>query len=210
MRNESLELAPSNAEVLIVGAGPTGLVLALVLARLGVAVRIIDQKESVAPYSRALGVHARTLEFYRQLGFADDVVNAGVIAKTANLWRQRRRVARIQFDDIGAGLTRYPFVLDFAQDAHERLLVSRLAAANVQVEWGTSFVRLDETGDGVRATLRRPGATPRRVRYAMSPDATAHTRAFAKASASISAVERTNASSTSRTSSLMVQQSTTA
>ena len=174
MRNGSLELAPSNAEVLIVGAGPTGLVLALVLARLGVAVRIIDQKESVAPYSRALGVHARTLEFYRQLGFADDVVNAGVVAKTANLWRRRRRVARIQFDDIGTGLTRYPFVLDFAQDAHERLLVSRLAAANVRVEWGTSFVRLDETGDGVHAVLRRPGGDTETcaVRYVAGCDGT--------------------------------------
>ncbi len=161
-----------SAEVLVVGAGPTGLALALVMARLGVAVRIVDQKAGVAPYSRALGVHARTLEFYRQLGFADDVIDAGVVATTANLWARRQRVARVPFDDIGAGLTRYPFVLDFAQDAHERLLVSRLAAANVQVEWGTSLVRLEEAGDGVRAVLRRSGGDTEtcQVRYVAGCD----------------------------------------
>src|SRR4051812_40898285 len=145
----------SSAEVLVVGAGPTGLVLALVLTRLGVRVRIIDCNDDVSPYSRALGVHARTLEFYRQLGFADDVVAAGVVARTANLWTRRRRVARVPFDNIGAGLTRYPFVLDYAQDAHEHFLTSKLADAGVHVERRTTLVSVEER-EQVRAILRRP------------------------------------------------------
>ena len=66
--------------ILIVGAGPTGLVMALGLARRGVPVRIIDSKEGPARESRAMGLHARTLEFYRQFGFGDEVVQNGVVA----------------------------------------------------------------------------------------------------------------------------------
>src|SRR3954469_25649244 len=119
-------------EVLVVGAGPTGLALALWLARFGVAVRVIDRNAGPAAFSRALGVHARTLEFYRQLGFADEVVAGGVIVRSANLWSRRRRVARVEFASIGAGLTRFPFVLDFAQDRHERLLLDQLGAAGIE------------------------------------------------------------------------------
>jgi 2-polyprenyl-6-methoxyphenol hydroxylase-like FAD-dependent oxidoreductase len=60
------------------GAGPTGLVLAIRLARHGIAVRIIDKNSGPGQASRAMAVHARTLEFYRQLGFADTVVNLGI------------------------------------------------------------------------------------------------------------------------------------
>ena len=61
-----------DTEVLIVGAGPTGLVLALWLTRLGVRVRIVDKTAQPGTTSRALAVHARTLEWYRQIGLADD------------------------------------------------------------------------------------------------------------------------------------------
>src|SRR3982750_2623374 len=90
--------------VLIVGAGPTGLALALWLARLGVRVRVIDKIADVAPISRALGVHARTLEFYRQLGFADAAVNAGVIVPSLNLWVRGHRVRSVPFQNVGEGL----------------------------------------------------------------------------------------------------------
>ena len=67
----------SSTDVLIVGAGPTGLVLALWLTRLGVRVRIVDKTEQPGTTSRALAVQARTLELYRQIGIADAVIDAG-------------------------------------------------------------------------------------------------------------------------------------
>ena len=67
-----------DTEVLIVGAGPTGLVLATWLASRGIRIRIIDKTAEPGRTSRALAVQSRTLEFYRQLGFADDVVGAGL------------------------------------------------------------------------------------------------------------------------------------
>ena len=69
-------------EVLIIGAGPSGLVLALWLAKAGVAVRIVDAAAGPGETSRAIGVHARTLEYYRQLGIADAVVAAGTVVRT--------------------------------------------------------------------------------------------------------------------------------
>src|SRR5258707_15242416 len=106
------------ADVLITGAGPTGLTLALWLTKLGVRVRIIDSLPEPAPYSRALGVQARTLELYGQMGeLADQVVGRGLKVAGVNFWTRGRKAARIPFGNIGEGLTAYPFVLTFAQDA---------------------------------------------------------------------------------------------
>src|SRR6202521_4041236 len=96
-------------DVLIVGAGPTGLVLALWLTRLGIAIRIIDKTAEPGTTSRALAVQARTLEFYRQLGIAEGVVDGGVKAAGINLWTRGRRAARVSLEDAGLGLTPFPF-----------------------------------------------------------------------------------------------------
>ncbi|GJD61672.1 FAD-dependent monooxygenase [Methylobacterium frigidaeris] len=144
--------------VLIVGAGPTGLNLALQLARRGVPVRIVDRAEGPGTASRAMAVQARTLEFYRQLGFADAVVAEGVPIPAVRLREGGEEVARVSFHDLGAGESPYPFVLAYAQDDHERLLVRELARAGIVVEWGTALAALSQDGAGIRATLSRGGA----------------------------------------------------
>jgi 2-polyprenyl-6-methoxyphenol hydroxylase-like FAD-dependent oxidoreductase len=85
-------------DVLIVGAGPTGLVLALWLTRLGVRVKIVDKTSEPGTTSRALAVQARTLELYRQLGLADAVVEGGRSVFSGNFWvsGSARKVATIQ------------------------------------------------------------------------------------------------------------------
>lgn len=148
------DLSAVSTDVLIVGAGPTGLALAVWLARFGVRFRIIDKNEKVAPISRALGVHARTLEFYRQLGFADEAIARGVIMPSVNLWARGRRAARVPLRDIGRGLTPFPFVLDFAQDQHEHLLIEQLAASGCSVERQTELTTFTQDDDGLTATLR--------------------------------------------------------
>ena len=77
---------PANTDVLIVGAGPTGLVLALWLTRAGVQVRIIDKVAQPGTTSRALAVQARTLELYRQLDLANCIIERGHTVPAANLW----------------------------------------------------------------------------------------------------------------------------
>jgi 2-polyprenyl-6-methoxyphenol hydroxylase-like FAD-dependent oxidoreductase len=157
---------PDSSSILIVGAGPTGLALALWLARLGVRARIIDKLADVAPISRALGVHARTLEFYRQLGFADRVVSSGVIVPSLNLWARGKRVASTPLRNAGDGLTPFPFVLDFAQDQHERILIEELGKAGVRVDRQTELTSLTQDGDGVTATLRRADGSTEHYRCA--------------------------------------------
>ena len=143
--------------VLIAGAGPTGLVLGLWLTRLGIAVRIIDKNSGPADYSRALGVQPRTLEFYRQLGFADAVVEAGVQIEAVHFWVEGGSAARVPLGKVGTGMTPFPFVLAFAQDVHERLLIDRLSALGVNVERDTELVGFEQDAEGVRARLRRGG-----------------------------------------------------
>src|SRR4051794_17995133 len=109
--------------VLIVGAGPTGLVLALWLTALGVRVRILDRTAGPGTTSRAVAVQARTLEFYRQVGLSQAVVDAGVRIAAVNLWAGGTRTARAPLGRIGEGLSPFPYVLTYGQDLHERLLV---------------------------------------------------------------------------------------
>src|SRR5499426_2113819 len=98
-----------NPSVLIIGAGPTGLALAIWLTRLGVAVRIVDKAAEPGTTSRALAVQVRTLEFYRQLGIADSLITGGVKIAGVNLWVKGARAARVPCQQIGEGLSPYPF-----------------------------------------------------------------------------------------------------
>src|SRR3954453_16527456 len=91
-------------DVLIVGAGPTGLVLALWLTKLGAKVRIVDKTAEPGTTSRALAVQARTLELYRQLDLADAVVARGHKVPAVNLWVRGEPVARLLFETIGSDL----------------------------------------------------------------------------------------------------------
>jgi 2-polyprenyl-6-methoxyphenol hydroxylase-like FAD-dependent oxidoreductase len=148
--------SPRSNDVLIVGAGPTGLVLALWLRRLGVRVRIVDKSAGAGTTSRALAVQARTLEFYRQAGLAGAVVDRGRKVLAANLWVAGSNVARAVFGEMGEGLSPFPYAEIFPQDEHERLLVERLAESGVAVERSTELLGFDEGADCVRARLKRP------------------------------------------------------
>jgi 2-polyprenyl-6-methoxyphenol hydroxylase-like FAD-dependent oxidoreductase len=143
-------------DVLIIGAGPTGLVLALWLTRLGVKVRIIDKTAEPGTTSRALAVQVRTLELYRQLDLADAVVAKGHRVPAVNLWIRGEPKAQISLAAMGSGLTPYPFMLIFPQDEHERLLIRRLETFGVAVERQTELVRFADREDGVLARLRGP------------------------------------------------------
>src|SRR5271165_2376974 len=144
----------TDCDVLIVGAGPTGLVLALWLTKLGVKARIVDKTAAPGTASRALAVQARTLEFYRQLDLAEAVIERAHKVPGVNLWTRGEHRARIAFEDVGRGLTRFPGLWVFPQDEHERLLIGRLSAMGVFVERERELVGFSENADRVSATLR--------------------------------------------------------
>jgi 2-polyprenyl-6-methoxyphenol hydroxylase-like FAD-dependent oxidoreductase len=153
----------TSTEVLIAGAGPTGLVLALWLTRQGVRVRIIDRTAAPGTTSRALAVQARTLELYRQLDLAGAVIERGHQVPAVNLWARGARAARVAFAGIGERLTPYAFLEIYPQDEHERLLIGRLSELGVSVERRTELTGFTDLGSGVRVQLRTADGTEESV-----------------------------------------------
>lgn len=145
-----------STDVLIVGAGPTGLMLGLWLARLGVRFRIIDQKPGITRESRALAVQARTLETYDMLGLGPQALSQGRQAKAINLWSERKHIGRVGFEAIGKGLSPHPYIFILGQDKNERLLLDALEACGQQVEWNTRLQGLEQDSDYVRLQLEQP------------------------------------------------------
>jgi len=145
-----------DTEVLIVGAGPTGLMLANQLARRGIAALIIDRHSGPAQQTRALGVQARTLEIYSKLGVVDRALELGKRATGANLWAEGRKTAHVPLGAAGRSLTPYPYILILGQDDNERIMGDRLHEAGMSVQWNTELTGLEQGADSVTATLKLP------------------------------------------------------
>ncbi len=152
-----------DTDVLVVGAGPTGLMLANQLGRRGVRALIIDRHAGPSLQTRALGVQARTLEIYSHLGIVERALELGKRATGANIWAQGRRAARVPLGDIGRDLSPYPFLLILGQDDNERLLGDALRNWGMSVRWNTELVGLAQETDQVTATLKQPDGTIREV-----------------------------------------------
>src|SRR5262245_27336625 len=128
-----------DTDVLVVGAGPTGLMLANQLARRGIRMRIIDRHAGPSRETRALGVQARTLEIYARLGIVARALALGRQSTGANLWAQGRRMARVPLGEAGRSVTPYPFILVLGQDDNERIMGDRLRDQGASVEWNTEL-----------------------------------------------------------------------
>lgn len=155
-----------DTQVLVVGAGPTGLMLANQLARRGVTPLIIDRHSGPAQQTRAMAVHARTLEIYDKLGVAGEALALGAKGVAANMWTNGRWSARIPIGDIGQELSPYPFVLMLGQDDNERILGAHLERLGVKISWNTELVALTQHHDQVTATLRSASGEERIMRAA--------------------------------------------
>jgi hypothetical protein len=97
-----------DGQVLVVGAGPTGLVLAAELLARGINVRIIDQGDGVALQSRAIGIHARTLEVLDTMGQAERFVERGQVVRHLTFYSEGRRLVSLEFGRCGS---RFGFLL---------------------------------------------------------------------------------------------------
>jgi len=152
-----------DTDVLVVGAGPTGLMLANQLARRGVRTMIIDRHAEPSLQTRALGVQARTLEIYSHLGIVDRALALGKRGTGANLWTQGHPAARVPLGDIGRELSPYPFILILGQDDNERLLGEALRSWGLSVQWNTELVGLSQEVDQVTTTVKHPDGSLREI-----------------------------------------------
>jgi 2-polyprenyl-6-methoxyphenol hydroxylase-like FAD-dependent oxidoreductase len=146
--------------VAIVGAGPTGLLLAGDLAQAGVEVTVLEQRDTESNLTRAFGVHARTLEHLDARGLADEVVASGAPVERLSLFDHLRI-------DLSTLPTRFPFLLITPQYNVEKVLEKRAAAAGVRILRGTRVTGLRQDEDGVELTT---GGAPLRAEYVVGTD----------------------------------------
>ncbi|GAA2452744.1 hypothetical protein GCM10010421_51970 [Streptomyces glaucus] len=158
-------------DVLVVGAGPTGLALAAQLRAFGARFRIVDRAPGPVRESRALAVQPRTLEALAGFGVTDDLVARGSPALRLRLHLPRREV-RLPLFDTGLAGTAYPFLLFLSQAETEHVLGAHLRARGVPVERGTALAGLRRRGPYADCLLR--GADGReetlRARYVAGCD----------------------------------------
>jgi 2-polyprenyl-6-methoxyphenol hydroxylase-like FAD-dependent oxidoreductase len=153
-------------DVFIVGAGPTGLMLANQLGRRGIRATIIDRHSGPAQQTRAMAVQARTLEIYSKLGIAERAVQLGRRGNGANMWARGRRIARIPLEEMGQDRSPFPYVLMLGQDDNERIMGEHLRHWGIDVQWNTELVALQQEPGHVRLTLKDPDGSTRTVNTA--------------------------------------------
>src|SRR5258707_9297354 len=148
---------PIKTDVIIVGAGPTGLSLSCQLTRYGVDFVVVEKNEGITPFSKALGVHARTLEIYEQLSLAPKAVAQGIIAGKVRMLESGKIVGEVDLSNIGQGLSSYPFMLVLEQSENERLLYEYLRDQGRDVHWQTELESFSQDGSSVIARVRTSG-----------------------------------------------------
>src|SRR5919204_5171161 len=147
------------ADVVIVGAGPTGLLLAGDLAAAGVACTVLERRADESNLTRAFGVHARTLEVLDARGLADDLIATGTTVGAV------RAFGGVELD-LSRLPTRFPFVLVTPQYHTERLLTERAAALGAEIANGAEVVGLRQDDGGVEVDVRTEDGTTRTRRAA--------------------------------------------
>lgn len=154
--------------VLIVGAGPVGLTLAIQLQRLGVSYRLIERNAGPSTATKAMAVHSRTLEIFRSLGIADDAIAAGCRIPHFRVQSNGRTILGYEFALLDAA---YPFLLSLPQPRAEALLLDRLSALGGRVEWNTQLVEFSHTDKGATSVLEHDGCRETMVsRYIVGCD----------------------------------------
>jgi 2-polyprenyl-6-methoxyphenol hydroxylase-like FAD-dependent oxidoreductase len=148
-------------DVIVVGAGPTGLTLACELAMRGISVRLVERRAETPNITRAFAVHARTLELLDCRGLADELLPQGVpiyeVAPVPGAVLDLRKLP-----------SRYPMLLIAPQSATERVLEARASELGVQFSWGAEVVGLTQDASAVTVELR--DGTTLRAKYVVGCD----------------------------------------
>ncbi|WP_197373510.1 FAD-dependent monooxygenase [Mycolicibacterium baixiangningiae] len=150
----------TTTDVLVVGAGPVGLVAACELARRGVTVRIVDKLPAPTDESRAIAVHARSLDMFARMGIVDELVATGVTSTGMTMLSNGTELFHVQFGGVDSA---YPFSLLTPQTETERVLTDRLTGLGVTVDRGAELLALTQSEESVRATLGRADGTEETV-----------------------------------------------
>jgi 2-polyprenyl-6-methoxyphenol hydroxylase-like FAD-dependent oxidoreductase len=151
-------------ETLVVGAGPVGLTMASELARYGVRCRIIDKSPTPSQVSKALGIQARTLEVFEDMGVIQPFLNEGLRMEGVNLYDATKQLAEIRLENIDLSDLPYPFGMLLPQSHTERILMAHAATLGVSVERPKELLHFAQDAEGITVTLRCADGTEERIR----------------------------------------------
>ena len=153
-----------NTDVIIIGAGPTGLTLACQLIRYGIDFVVVEKNETVTRFSKAIGVQARTLEIYDQIGLADTAIERGTIANRFRLIEGGEVRGEMHLRNFGTGLSEYPFMLLLEQSRNEELLYEFIRKHNHDVLWNTELLNFAQDANGVTAEVKTAGGESQTIK----------------------------------------------
>src|SRR5687767_3920240 len=136
-------------DVLIIGAGPTGLMAANQLKRFRVDFIVIDSKSEPTEQSRAIAVTARSLEIYEQMGIVDEVVANGQRIDSFHFFTDGKERGKLEIGDIGEGYSDYKYMLAYEQSKNEELLFRNLGEHQKDVKWETTFIELISNDESI-------------------------------------------------------------
>jgi len=149
-----MTLSEQHTQVCIIGAGPSGLMMAAQLLRYGIQPIIIDSKQGPTTHSKALAVQARSLEIYRQMGVIDRIISGGKQAKGVSFNQDGKVAASLSLANVGKGQTAFPFIHLYQQSKNERLLLDFLTQNCCPVYWETELISLNQSGKQVEVQLQ--------------------------------------------------------
>ncbi len=151
----------NDIDVLIVGAGPVGLLMALELHCQGINYRIVDKSVAPSTHSKALAIHARTLEIFENMGFVDDILAVGQKLNIFNIYAHKKRILHVTFDELESP---HPYVISLRQSETERILIRQLEKVGGKVERQVELVEVTQNKDGVQGTLKFPDGSGKAVK----------------------------------------------
>src|SRR5215813_5232141 len=153
-----------NTDVIIIGAGPTGLSLACQLIRHGIDFVVVEKNDTITRFSKAIGVQARTLEIYDQMGLADPAIEKGTIANRVRLIEGGEVRGEMHLGNFGKDLSQYPYMLMFEQSRNEELLYEYVRSHGRDVSWNTELENFSQDATGVTAQVKLPSGELQTIR----------------------------------------------
>lgn len=147
-------LTQESTQVIIIGAGPTGLALACMLCHYKVDFVLIDKSMQMIQFSKAMVIHARSLEAFDEIGLAEEVIREGQVMERINIMTNGHVSEIVELTEFGRGLTKFPYVLNIEQAKTEAILINYLTRHGLSINRGEELLTVDNGADRVAVTCR--------------------------------------------------------
>jgi 2-polyprenyl-6-methoxyphenol hydroxylase-like FAD-dependent oxidoreductase len=157
------EQSTQKTQVIIVGAGPTGLSMAIQLMRYNIDFIIIEKNKTTTPFSKALVVQARTLEIFEEINLAQKAIAEGRITIALNAYENGKRKFKVDVNGLGEGVSQFPFALSLEQCKTEKLFVDYLIENGKTISWNSAFTHFTESENGVTAYYKTEDKIERKI-----------------------------------------------